>query len=119
MASEHGTEISHFETFFNFAIGCDEPKNFIFFVKREANDYTKISVDLNDFKKCTIINKGRVVKFNNETQTVIEKLALQLIPINGKADIQLEFCNESDNIELYGEMQAIKKWKDLIDEAIS
>ncbi len=115
-ADKCGCKIEQYEVFSNFAIGIDTAKKVVFYC-RKAKDSTKVkTIKCAEIKSCKI-NK---ISKDYDGRNIIDKLELNLTPIhNNHQAIILVFYKSKVNAQLYGELQAIEKWSQLINNQLT
>ncbi|SHJ68119.1 hypothetical protein [Pseudozobellia thermophila] len=119
MARERNRKLHKYEIFTNFAIGTDENREFLFFIKQRQDRIKEYQIALKEVKDCKIRQTDRTLRQNKKQNLVIEKLELRLIPYSNKQDeINLEFFNTDDNLPLYGELGAIKSWQEFVRDCL-
>ncbi|WP_299779317.1 hypothetical protein [uncultured Formosa sp.] len=103
----------------DFVIGLDEPKNMVFFFKKNKEKTIKASLDLSDYKECRTLKFGKNLNSKSKSHA-IDTLKLEFIPKDKTVtESQFEFYNEDINIQLSGELQIINTWQPLIQQRIA
>lgn len=116
LARQHQCQITEHEIISEIAIGLDEPNKCLFFMKQIDQQWENQSIHLKEFQSCRVKNTSRAVM----NTSVIEKLELELIPIDRtKKVVSLEFFNSEHSIQIVDELKSIEKWNDRINGIIS
>lgn len=120
VAAQNNCQIDHQDLCGNFAIGIDETKNSVFFYRQAKVNEVEQYVNLDEVQSCKIINTNRTFMSSGKKQEVIDKLELSFIPTtNSKPVANMEFFNIDMNIQLFGELELIKKWSKLINDRLN
>ena len=119
IAAQNNCQIDQHELFGSFAIGIDESKNHVFFYRQAKDKQFAQSVDLGEVQSSKVIKTSRTLKNNGEYQEVLDRLELGFVPLDEKkSETKLEFFNTDVNVQLYGELQSIEKWSQLINDRL-
>ncbi len=119
ITSQNDCQINRHEISDNFAIGMDEPKNFVFFYRQIKGQEVAHSIDLGEIQSCKVINTNRTIKRKEGDQKVIDRLELCFIPkVRDKPEVKLEFFNAELSPQLFGELQSVEKWSKLINDQL-
>lgn len=119
IATQHYCQITQYEFCGDFIIGIDKIKNFVFFYKKLKDKEVEQFIDLDNIQNCKVINLNRTITNKDGNHKVIDKLALDFIPISkDKTEITLEFFNSDVSIQFSGELQSIEKWSKLINDQL-
>ena len=111
---QHKSEVNSYEAKTNFAIGIDEVKGLIFFIRQLKNG--KIET------KCLELIKIKTCKVNRENSTgnQVERLSLIFIHFNEqKNNEEMEFYNIDINLQLDGELQMVERWAVIINNQLN
>lgn len=93
------------------AIGLDDANNKLFYLKKQDNEETKVSINLADVEKCRLLVQRRA---QNEEQ-VIDRLELVFSFRNGRtAEKTMLFYSKEEDLSLNGELQLAEQWQALI-----
>ncbi|MEM5565184.1 hypothetical protein WNY78_08710 [Psychroserpens sp. AS72] len=113
IANQHNSTLTEFEVFKNFAIGLDKNNNNLFFYKQNSKKEITQRIDLNKIKSCGILNSKKAN--NSDKKDSIVRLQLILNPkSNAKHEQNIEIYNQTDDFQLNGELEVIRKWEHLI-----
>ena len=116
-ASKHHAALSTHEVHRDFAIGMDESKACVFFIKKSKDEDIATAIDLSEIKTCKVINTNMSFNTHDGVRKVIEKLELSFIPaVESKSTVNLELYDMDKNVQLSGELQLIERWADRINE---
>lgn len=119
MASENGGKIDHFEFVGNLSIGVDKTNKFLYFHNSVNDADISKTIDLNKIQRSRVINKSRIMRNEDGGQKIIDRLELGFTPISkNKPEIKLEFYDSDISIRLYGELESIKKWSELVNDLV-
>jgi hypothetical protein len=117
LAKQNGSEITHYETCGNYAIGIDESKNSISFIVKTDETFKTQFVNLLLIKSCKINNISRST--SNKDQ-IIDQLNLILSAVDKNTpDVILEFYNSEISYQPYSELESIEKWNNLINNLLN
>lgn len=120
LAQKEGCKISNHEINENYALGLDEQKNQVFFVKKHNGSFASESADLSKVQKVEVLNTKRTVDNNGSIYSVVEKLSLGFIPTSkGGTQKEFNFFDREYNTQLTGELESIEKWANLINKRVS
>jgi len=115
-AKQNNSEITKHEVNQYFAIGLDESKNTISFLRKTRDNNKFLFVDLTSIKKCEINNISKSLNNNEKT---IDKLNLNLSTFNKKEpNITLEFFNADLSFQLANEYDSIENWNTIINKIL-
>lgn len=116
LAAQHGCQIDQYEIAGIYAIGLDETRNFVFYCAEKQEKMEEQYVDLGKIQRCTVVSTGSMLKGKDGNHKVIDKLELSFLPIaKDKPEVKLEFFNADINPQLYGELQTVEKWSNLLN----
>lgn len=119
MASEKGGKIDHYEIVGNLSIGIDKTNKFLYFRNSIEDPATHKIIDLNTIQRSRVINKSRIMRNEDGRQKIIDRLQLGFIPLSkNQPEIKLEFYNSDISIRLYGELESIEKWSELVNDLV-
>ncbi len=113
LATELKCEIQEFERSQDIMIGIDRTNNFLFFVRRKVNEYSKEYIDLNGMKSCKVLNH---YKPTPGVDKKIEKLDLEFEPkLSSQQKKVITFYDEDECFALNGEVPLINKWSQILN----
>lgn len=117
LAEENHSKISEFDKMDRIAIGIDNVNCKLFYINRTADKLSEFVVDLKEVEKCRIINLSRTVSGDHVSQTVIEKIGLELRFYDQKrSELNLELYNSNyDSLALRGEPEIAGKWSQMVN----
>jgi len=117
-AELNNSSITEYDVFKNFAIGLDKNKNNLFFYKNNASKENSQCINLNEIKSCGVLNSKKPTKKN--TLGDISRLELVLNPVKNSIDKHtLEIYNETEDFQLNGELEFIRKWEHIINNSLT
>ncbi|MCG1035975.1 hypothetical protein [Polaribacter sargassicola] len=116
-AKQNNSEITKHEVNQYFAIGLDESKKTISFLRKARESNKFLFVDLNSVKKCEINNINKTL---NNNEKIIDKLNLNLSAFNKKEpNITLEFFNADVSFQLANEYDSLERWNTIINNILA
>jgi len=119
LAEEKNCKITYKELVRDFVLAIDEKNKALFYYKITPEKVDKLHVNLAEIKSCKVINVSRTVGVKGASQKITDQLFLNFIPLNNNGkEIKIEYYNADVNVQLYGELQSIEKWADIINNCI-
>tara|TARA_R110002049_G_scaffold126208_2_gene282150 strand:- start:3635 stop:4123 length:489 start_codon:yes stop_codon:yes gene_type:complete len=118
IANRYSCTIATYEYSGDFIIGMDIAKNYVFFYKKTKTYEDEQAINLAEFQDCKILKSTNTSRNNKSNFSAINRLDLNFLSNQNKADRKLEFYNAEDNQQLNGELEAIKKWSKTIHEQL-
>lgn len=116
IANQHNSTLTEYDVFKNSVIGLDKKENNLVFYKKNLSTETVQLINLNEFKSCEILN---LTKANKQNKQDIIRLQLILNPIdNTKEKETIEFFNHTEDFQLNGELDVIRKWEHIINSSL-
>lgn len=111
IASEHNCNISKSDFWSDSAIGIDESKNEVLFVYISMGKQNVQYVKLANYKSCKINNFSRTVNDISGNHTAIDRLELELTPVEKeKPTVKLDLYS-AERSKLYtDELEIAEKW---------
>ena len=101
----------------DFAIGLDQATKTLFYYKNTVLENVSKHLNLSHFLDCEVLEARQNSSKNKKGE--IENLNLVLYPIDkSTASETLKIYNSKENYQLNGEVDLIKKWKDLISTTL-
>ena len=117
LAKSDNYSITEYDIFKNFAIGLDKQNNTLYFHKMSASKEINQRINLNDIKSCGVSNSKKPTQKNTSGDTV--KLELILNSAKNSGDHKtIEFYNQTDDFQLNGELEIVRKWEHIIHDRI-
>ncbi len=121
LADSHALHIAQQDVWNNTAIGIDNEKKHLLFVRMQ-NDHALTSVvDLNNIQQCNV-NKS-ITSFGEgaDRYSVIEQLALVLQPIDKSKALMVLPCYDAneDSASLTGQLQLVDKWRAILQQQLT
>jgi len=118
IAKGKNCSINQWDLWSNTAIGLDEEKHILFFI-RNTNDNLTQEINLSNVTKCKVVSINSSYSEKGEKDAV-GKLELALFSNDKmKSEIRLEFYNtKHDNLTLNGELQLVEKWEKIVEKEI-
>lgn len=116
-AQERNSNLDEAEVWNESVIGVDKSKHKLFFIKNVAGEELHSHIDLNEVKKCQLVNVKKTLP-GNDGGFMIEKLELQFdFHDKSKPGTSWEFYNmNKDQLTVNGELQVIEKWHKLVND---
>ncbi|MFN4121797.1 MAG: hypothetical protein ACK4GL_00685 [Flavobacteriales bacterium] len=108
-ASQHQSSITEYETGSDFAMGLDEQKNQLFFVKHNKAGNDQQHIDINQYRRCKVNKQSRPLGGKSNNGMVTELLHLDFYADNAK-NKSLRLYDEKINLHLSGELQFAERW---------
>lgn len=120
LAIKNNSSISDFDKWNNKVIGIDKNEKNIYYLEKSKIEEKNHTISLEEIQKCKIYDTNRLVKYNNTSQKVVEKLELGILFKDAsKPELIIEFFNTKEtNFVLTIELQLIQKWFDIINNHI-
>lgn len=116
-AAEHSCQIDQYDALHHFAIGMDQTKKKLFFYKEQNENIIKQKVDLNTIKTARLLKTTS--KPNKQRGERVDRIGLTFEPLQKNQNaIVLEFFNYDESPQVYGELQAAKKWSAEIQQKL-
>lgn len=116
IAKQHASQISHYEFCGNFVLGIDENNNHLFFLNQKKEETISQFVNLSEIKSCAVVKKTREFKNKSKQNLIIERIELNFKQKNAtQMETTFEVYDESENMQLSGELQFVEKWSTLIN----
>jgi hypothetical protein len=120
IAEENKCNISISDYWADSAIGLDEHNNHLFFVHTYNGKEMVQHLFLHNYRGCTVKNFSRNIKDSDGDHRAIDKLELELTPVErGKPIERLEFFNSEGNKLHSNELLATEKWRDIINKRVN
>lgn len=120
VASDNNSTLSKVEFMSSSAIGIDENTNDLFFVQTYNGVETFKHLKLSKFKSCKINKYGREVKDREDNHTAIDRIDLELIPVEkGKSSTILEVFNAEGSVLYSNELAIVEIWQQIINEKLT
>lgn len=113
LSKQQNCTLTKYDVNSDFAIGLDQATKTLFYYKDTVLEHISKHVNLSQFKDCEVLE----VRQNNSKNKLgeIENLNLVLHPFNKNDALEtLKIYNSTENYQLNGEVDLIKKWKELI-----
>jgi hypothetical protein len=101
-----------------YALGIDTTKRVLSY-HREVPNSNSMVFDLKDFKKASIVKRNLEIKNGETHKSILDYLALELIPKSGNNPIQLEIYDGEQFSDLLGETVLAEKWAELIQRNLN
>lgn len=121
-AKDNNGEISSYDRWDKTLIGIDNSEiNKLFFIRTISDKEFREVINLSEVKKCRLIKTERIVRYNKENVSVIDKIELIFSFVSThKPDIALEFYNnEYDSLTLSGQLQLAQKWSGIVEAILN
>lgn len=117
LAEKSNCKISAHDLWKGTGIGIDKEARKLFFIRKAANDEEAKEIDLSEIQKCRVVNTNRTVKYNESTQTVVDRLELAFSNKDKNIpEVIFEFYNSKyDNPTLHTELQLAGKWLEIVN----
>ena len=114
-AHQKNGQVSKHELFGDFAIGIDESKNLVFYVKQSGSTVLEEFVRLAEIQSCKVLNSSKSV---GEYKTV-EQLDLCLTSsTKNRSEIKLPFFAAGANNQIREELKSIENWSKMINDRL-
>jgi hypothetical protein len=120
IAAVQHCKIAHFDVLKNAAIGMDNEKFHLFFVRKKQGEIQNSTIDLKEIKKCQVVSSSKGTKSKSGTYKEIERIGLQftyLIPTKNINTIDF-YDVHTDNGPINGELQLANKWETKISKSV-
>lgn len=101
------------------AIGIDSSQQKLVLVQRRQEEFFVQVVDLSSVKKCEIAQEIKQVQINEENQSVLEKIDLELLTSFGEGKITVNLFSSEYTFDQEFELKHAEKWKAIIDSVLS
>ncbi len=119
LAEQHQCRIDHHELSGAVALGLDERKNAIFYLRQEKEGHSSQYAHLAEMRSCNLVNSMRSTKQGGAVIAPTDRVQLNLQPRDSsKAEVQLEIFDAGSGLQLNGELQVAERWSKLIHERL-
>lgn len=120
-AEQNNCRISDYVRWNNSIFGIDRDRSFVFFVRKTTGNEISQQINLADFRLCRVNQSSRIVKQNESTSTVVDRIELVFSHIDkNKPDTTIEFYNTAyDKLFLAGEAEIADNWSRIINVKIA
>ena len=116
-ATENSCTISTYDHWHKTLIGFGLGK--IFFIRNTSENDVKKLIDLSEVYSSRIVKTVKIVSYNGENLSVLDKIDLVVFLINN-TDVVLEFYNSKyDNLTLTGELHFAQRWSEFINASVA
>lgn len=110
LANANSCVLTKHNIYNSMAIGIDENKGLVFFYKKLNDKEESKIIDLSQTHKCIVVKKTKRI---NKSE-IIDSISL-LFHQNDGNDLQFEFYNDDESLQLNGELAAAESWKKEVD----
>lgn len=117
LASQHHSSITEYDIFKNFAIGLDNQNNYLFFYKSHSTNETFQRINLNNIKSCGVSSSRKPNHKNSSGDIVHIKLVFNST-VNSSDNQSIEIYNQTEDFQLNGELEIVRKWEHKIREIL-
>jgi hypothetical protein len=116
LAKNSNSKVGEFDNWMNTAIGLNEAKNELYFVKQTKEKNTEISIKINQITKCKLQKQTKTIDNLDKKLVFINQVTL-VVGQHNLTETNLEFYNSStDNLSLSMELQLAEKWNKTIGD---
>lgn len=120
LSGSNHRNITPYDIWHHSVIGMNDSAAELYFIKNSSDDQTFQKVQLSDFQRCWVNEVSRTVTIKESIIKVVEKVELIMTnKVKNKPDTVIEFYNqETDRLDLFGELQLAEKWCKLLNDTI-
>lgn len=118
LASQYNSSITEYDIFKNFAIGLDSHNNNLFFYKSHLAHETSQRINLNTIKSCGVSNSKKPNHKNSNGDIVRLELVLNSAS-NSNDNQSIEIYNQTEDFQLNGELEIVRKWEHTIRKILN
>jgi hypothetical protein len=119
IAEENKSNLSLTEYWTDSAMGLDENTNHLFFVHTFNGKETLKHLNLKEYKFCKVNNFSRNIKDSNGDHRAIDKLEIELTPLEKGKRIELLEIFNSDGSKFHTyELAVAEKWTTIINKRV-
>lgn len=113
--------ITQFDIWHNSVIGMNDSVAELYFIKNSSDEQTFQKIQLSEFQRCWVNEVSRTVSIKESIIKVVEKVEVIMAnKVKNKPDTAIEFYNqETDRLDLFGELQLAEKWCKLLNDKIN
>lgn len=112
-AQQYGGKVTKHEFIGDFAIGIDQDKGFVFYVKKTEENVLEEFVNLREMKSCNVVNMSK----SDGSYKTIQRLELCFKPLaKNRSEINLSFFDAGANNQINEELKSIESWSRLIND---
>jgi len=118
LAQKSNTLVSEYDNWLNTAIGINEEKSELFFIKQTKENNNEQAIKINQITKTKISKITKTFDNNDKKMVIVEQVNL-VISTKDLPEIVLPFYNhKTDSLSLSFELQLAEKWNKTINELI-
>jgi len=118
-ASQQKCGITHHELCGDFALGIDQNKKVVFFIKQKKDETIQQLINLESIHSCQAAIKSQSHKHEGGNYTTTERIDLCFVSKEkNKSETNLELYNRQTNSQLSGELQFVENWAKQINALI-
>ena len=117
LASQHNSSITEYDIFKNFAIGLDSQNNNLYFYKSHSTNETFQRINLNNIKSCGVLN-SRKPNYKNSGGDIVRLELVLNSTMNSNNNQSIEIYNQTEDFQLNGELEIVRKWEHKIREIL-
>jgi hypothetical protein len=118
LAQKSNTQVSEYNNWLNTAIGINEEKSELFFIKQTKENNEEQAIKINQITKAKISKITKTFDNNDKKMVIVEQVNL-VISHKDLPETVLVFYNiKTDSLSLSFELQLAEKWNKTINELI-
>lgn len=111
LANQNATRLIEYDIWGNFAIAIDDKKK-LYYIQNKPFSIQQFNLD--EIKKCSVINSGRVVDKIEEQLHHVNRLELLLTNGYFEEEARILFYDANISMQIEQEILLIKKWQSII-----
>lgn len=118
LAQKSNTKISDYDNWLNTAIGINEPKDELFFVKQTKEKRDEQRIKINQITKTKIVKLTKTFDNNEKKMVIIEQINLVIYDKNKSETTLVFYSDKTDSLSHSFELQLAEKWSKMINDLI-
>ena len=108
-------DVGEMDILHNAVIAIDNKGQILYHLKTQDSNNYLVKIDLKNIESSEIVTTSQTIKTKSETYTIVERLELIINQKDrNKKIIPLVFYDQSETLQLNGEMPIIEKWSKII-----
>ncbi|MGE5395628.1 MAG: hypothetical protein ACM3P1_12875 [Candidatus Saccharibacteria bacterium] len=121
LSGSNQENITQYDIWHNSVIGMNNSDAELYFIKNSSDDQTFQKISLSDIRRCRVNEVSRTVSIKESIIKVVERVeVIMTSKVKNKPDTVIEFYNqETDRLEIFGELQLAEKWCKLLNDTVS
>ncbi|MBQ0769400.1 MAG: hypothetical protein KBT58_08915 [Bizionia sp.] len=117
LSNQQNCKLTKYDVTSDFVIGLDQATKTLFYYKNTVLENISKHINLSQFIDCDILETRQNNSKNKQGEIAHLNLVLYPKDKNGASET-IKIYNSSENYQLNGEVDLVKKWKDLIASSL-